>query len=116
TLSNGNELWRTVTTHTGDRKDTTLPTGGTAYSTVTDVRGRTTELRTYQAAAPTGAYDSTRYTFDRKGQLSRVDDPVGNHWDYDYDIRGRQFSSTDPDKGTTTSTYNDFGDLLTTTD
>jgi RHS repeat-associated protein len=116
TLSNGNELWRTVTSYTGDRKDTTPPEGGTAYSTVSDSHGRTTELRTYHGAAPTGAYDSTRYTFNRKGQQTRVEDPAGNHWDSGYDLRGRQVSSADPDKGTSTSTYNDFDDLLTTTD
>jgi YD repeat-containing protein len=75
--------------------DITPPAGGTATSTVTDARGRTVELRQYQAATPTGAYDSTTYAFSRKGLLSGVSDPVGHQWSYGYDLRGRQISAGD---------------------
>ncbi|GIF20871.1 RHS repeat-associated protein [Actinoplanes tereljensis] len=99
------ERSRTTTAYGGDRVDVTPPAGGTASATVTDALGRTTAVRQYQAATPTGAYDSAAYTYDRKGQLTTVTDAAGNHWDYTYDLRGRQLTAADPDKGTTTSTY-----------
>src|SRR5215813_15555356 len=92
------------------------PSGSTATSTVTDARGRTVELHQYQAATPTGAYDSTTYTFNRKGLLSSVKDPVGNQWNYGYDLRGRQTTASAPDSGTTTSFYDDGNELVSTTD
>ena len=39
--------------------------------------------------------------------------PTGTHWDYGYDQRGRQTSATDPDRGTTTTTYDDSGRVTT---
>ena len=108
------ERWRTTTTYGGDRADVTPPSGGTASSTVTDAQGRTTAVREYHAATPTGAYDTTTYAFNRKNKLKRVTDTAGNHWDYTYDLRGRQLTASDPDKGTTTSTY-DAADRVTST-
>jgi len=108
--------WSTLTSYAGDRIDVTPPSGGTATSTVTDARGRTVELRQYQAATPTGSYDATRYTFNRKGQLERVTDPAGNRWTYTYDLRGRLFQSTDPDKGATTLGYDNAGRVTSSTD
>jgi YD repeat-containing protein len=64
------ERWRTSYHYGGDRLDTTPPEGATATSTVADARGRTVELRQYQAPSPTGPYDSTMYEYDRKGQLA----------------------------------------------
>ena len=110
------ENWRTTTAYGGDRVDVTPPAGGTATSTVTDARGRTVELRQYHGPTPTGAYDSTTYAFDRRGLLSTVTDPVGNHWSYGYDPRGRQVSAADPDSGTTTSVYDDGNELTSRTD
>ncbi|MBC9004942.1 RHS repeat domain-containing protein, partial [Micromonospora aurantiaca (nom. illeg.)] len=43
-------------------------------------------------------------------------DAAGNPWSYAYDLLGRQTSRVDPDAGTTTSTYDDAGQLITTTD
>jgi YD repeat-containing protein len=40
----------------------------------------------------------------------------GNHWSSTYDLRNRLVSSSDPNKGTTTATYDDAGQLLSTTD
>ncbi len=116
TLSLGVEKWRTLTTYGGDRTDTRPPQGGTAYSTVTDASGKTTELRTYRGATPSGAYDTTTYTYNRKGQQTRVIDAQNKHWDTSYDLLGRPVSGVDPDKGTTTSEYNDYGDLVKVTD
>ena len=115
-LSNGFEKWRGTAAFGGDRTDVTPPPGGTATSTFTDARGHTTALRQYHAATPTGAYDQTTYTYDRKGLLSRVTDAAGNHWDYGYDLRAQQTRFDHPDKGTTTSTYNEAGELTSTKD
>ncbi|MFI0797151.1 polymorphic toxin-type HINT domain-containing protein [Micromonospora rubida] len=116
-VTNQVEKWRTTTTYLGDRTSGTPPAGGTPTTTVTDIRGRTVELRqhtTDQGVA--GAYQSTRYTYNRKGQLVAVADPDENQWTYTFDVKGRQISAKDPDKGTTTSTYSDTDDLATTTD
>ncbi|MGI5153101.1 polymorphic toxin-type HINT domain-containing protein [Plantactinospora sp. CA-294935] len=116
-VSNLVEKWRTTTVPEGDLTKTTPPEGGTATSTVTDVRGNTVELRQHTTAAGVdGAYQTTRYSYTLKDQLTRVTDPAGNEWRYRYDIRGRQIEAADPDKGTTTSTYNDFDDLVTARD
>ncbi|GIM93653.1 polymorphic toxin-type HINT domain-containing protein [Paractinoplanes toevensis] len=110
------ERWRTTTAYGGDRVDVTPPAGGTASSTITDALGRTTAVRQYSAATPTGAYDATTYTFDRKSQLKKVTDAAGNHWDYTYDLRGRQLTAADPDKGTVTNGYDADGRLTSTVD
>jgi RHS repeat-associated protein len=110
------ERWRTSYHYGGDRLDTTPPEGATATSTVADARGRTVELRQYQAPSPTGPYDSTMYEYDRKGQLAEVSDPAGNQWTYVYDLRGRQVESHDPDSGLTRKTYDNADQLVKTID
>jgi RHS repeat-associated protein len=108
------EKWRTTTVYHGDRIDTTPPAGGTPTTTISDVKGRTTELRQYQGATPAGGYNATSYTYDPAGHLARVTDPAGNQWAYTYDIRGRLTQTNDPDRGTSTSSYN-ARDLKTST-
>jgi len=115
-LAKGVELWRTSTAYGGDRVYVTPPDGGTPTSTVVDAHDRTVELRQYHAATPTGGYDATRYSYDRKGQRIAVTDPAGNVWTYSYDLRGRTVATDDPDKGRTVMTYSDAGDLLTSKD
>ena len=110
------ERWRTRTSYGGDHTDVTPPAGGTATSTVVDVDGRTVAFRQFQAPTPTGPSDTTTYTYDRKGQLTSVTDPVGNHWDSTFDLLGRQRTMVDPDKGTTTLTYDNAGQITSTTD
>ncbi|MFF3216967.1 RHS repeat domain-containing protein [Streptomyces sp. NPDC002886] len=110
--SKAKEQWRTAIAYPGaDRVDTTPPKGGIASSTITDARGRKTELRLYKAETPTGAFDATTYGYDAAGQLKQITDPAGNDWTYDYDLQGRQTKAVDPDKGTSTSTY-DIADRL----
>ncbi|NES17355.1 RHS repeat domain-containing protein, partial [Micromonospora sp. PPF5-17B] len=72
--------------------------------------------RLFQTSSLSGAYDKTTYSYDDDGQLTKVTDPVGNHWDYGYDLLGRQTSAGDPDKGTSTMTYDAAGQVLTSTD
>ncbi|MFG1891080.1 RHS repeat-associated core domain-containing protein [Micromonospora sp. NPDC049051] len=114
------ERWRTTTYYAGDRTDTTPPSGGTASASVTDVRGRTVELRQYHGAVPTpataGSWDATTYAFNRKGQLEGVTDPAGNDWAYTYDIRGRKTGAVDPDTGSTSLTYDNAGRITLSTD
>ncbi|MFD2354105.1 hypothetical protein ACFSTC_39710 [Nonomuraea ferruginea] len=37
-------------------------------------------------------------------------------WRHHYDLRGREIRTEDPDKGVTTTTYNDADEVVTTTD
>lgn len=110
----------TTTAYGGDRVDVTPPAGGTATSTVTDVRGNTVERRQYHGPAPTpftaGSYDKTTYTYDAKNEETQVTDPAGNVFGFGYDLRGRQVRNTDPDSGTSTTVYDDAGDVTSTTD
>ena len=48
--------WTTTTAYGGDHVDVTPPEGGTATTTYTDARGRTSELRQYHGATPTVLY------------------------------------------------------------
>ncbi|GAB7042787.1 RHS repeat-associated core domain-containing protein [Catenuloplanes niger JCM 9533] len=110
------EKWRTTTVHEGDRTLVTPPPGGTATTTITDVYGRTTELRTHTTAAGVaGDYTATTYTHNRKGQLTKVVDAGKNEWVYTYDIKGRQTTAKDPDAGTTTTTYNAYDEIQNVT-
>ena len=56
-LSHGVEKWRSTTAYGGDRVSVTPPAGGTATTSITDARGRTTGLRQYHGPAPAGAFD-----------------------------------------------------------
>lgn len=111
------EKWRTVTTHEGDLTTVTPPQGGTPTTTVTDAHGRVVKLRQHTTAdGVNGAYQQTEYVFNHKGQQVATIDPAGNEWINEYDAKGRQWRTTDPDKGVTTSTFSDADELITTTD
>ncbi|GAA4736631.1 hypothetical protein GCM10023263_93880 [Phytohabitans rumicis] len=110
------ELQRTTTTYDGDRTSIDPPSGATATTTITDGTGRTTALRQYHGAAPTGTYDETSYGHDRLDRLTSVIDSAGNTWTNSYDRRGQLTSKTDPDAGTSSFSYDDAGQLLTSTD
>ncbi|MEV6377777.1 RHS repeat-associated core domain-containing protein [Micromonospora musae] len=120
-LANGAGKWRTTTTYSGERVSVTPPAGGTATTTITDAQGRTTALRQYKNRADVGSddttkFDKTSYTYALLGQLKTVTDVTGaNVWSYSYDLRGRQIQAVDPDRGTTTSTYDAAGNIVTTT-
>ncbi|MFG3419142.1 polymorphic toxin-type HINT domain-containing protein [Micromonospora sp. NPDC048063] len=114
--TSGQEMWRTTTAYGGDRVYATPPKGGTPTSTITNAAGNTVEVRQHSGGSVTGPYDASTYTYNRKNQLTGVTDPAGNKWTYEYDIRGRQDVSVDPDRGRTESKYNDYGDLEYTID
>ncbi|WSM95353.1 hypothetical protein OG893_00260 [Streptomyces sp. NBC_01696] len=73
-LTFGDEKWRTKTLYEGDRTTVILPKGGTATTTVTDARGRTTELLQYTDAArtaspPRGGVPSIRTSSDSSARI-----------------------------------------------
>ncbi|MFE2866603.1 RHS repeat-associated core domain-containing protein [Embleya sp. NPDC059259] len=112
----GIETSRTTTTYGGDFVTVDPPTGETPTKAILDAVGRKTELQFFKGADPSGAHDTTRYSYNRRGQLSSVVDEAGNTWGFEYDLRGRQVKVTDPDKGTSTMTYGAGDRLATTTD
>ncbi|MGA5823120.1 ricin-type beta-trefoil lectin domain protein [Kitasatospora sp. NPDC094028] len=111
------------TTSTGypgaDRTDVTPPAGATPTSTVTDARGRKTQLWQYRTATATGTQtdaDVTSYTYTTDGHLATQKDAAGNTWSHSYDLRGREVSASHPDTGTTTRAYDPAGRLASVTD
>jgi RHS repeat-associated protein len=107
---------RTTTSYDGDRVHMTPPAGGTAATTITDARGRTTELREYHGPGPTGSYDVTRFTYTARDELATMTDPVGNTWQYGYDLRGRRTTAVDPDAGVSATVYDAVDQVVLTTD
>ncbi|MEV3984153.1 RHS repeat-associated core domain-containing protein [Nonomuraea sp. NPDC049758] len=113
------EKWRGTTSYGGNYTATVPPEGAAATLTVTDVRGRTTELRQYPGRVADFAdsrADVTTYDYDHAGRVTKVVDPAGNTWAYTYDLRGRRTSLSDPDVGLTRWTYDAAGRRTGTTD
>ncbi|NJQ04890.1 polymorphic toxin-type HINT domain-containing protein [Streptomyces lonarensis] len=108
-------LATTETTHFGDRVTVVPPDGATVTTSLSDARGRLTELRQHHGRSAAGEYDTTRYTYTPADQVAGVTTPSGATWEYRYDQQGQRTASIDPDTGTTTSTYSDRGELVTTT-
>ncbi|MBG0831591.1 hypothetical protein HS041_28055 [Planomonospora sp. ID67723] len=109
------EKWRTTTSYGGDRVHVDPPTGATPTTTISDIAGRTTEVRQYKGDEPTGAYDATTYTYDVAGQHTATRDAAGNTWRYHHDLRGRLIKEEDPDAGTETFTYDALDRLTSST-
>ncbi|MFE7131653.1 polymorphic toxin-type HINT domain-containing protein [Streptomyces sp. NPDC057638] len=109
----GQVLNITKTVYGGDRTTVIPPTGGTATTTLVDARGRTTALREHHQPTVGSTFDTTAFAHTPRGEVSRITDPGGSFWTYSYDLLGRQKVATDPDKGTTTNTYDDRGQLET---
>jgi len=122
--------------YSGDNK---TATGGT--TTVTDPRGLQSEYRykseeltsvtaaagTAEAATTSYQYDpatfgqstitdadgnTTKNTYDSRGDLLSTTDPLGNTTKYTYDGEGDRLTATDPLGITTTNTYDAVGNLL----
>ncbi|MFJ4670190.1 polymorphic toxin-type HINT domain-containing protein [Kitasatospora purpeofusca] len=118
--SNANLQWASTTAYPGaDRTDVTPPAGGTPTSAVTDARGRTVAAWQYRTPTATGNAtdaDVTTFGFTAGGLASRRTDSSGNNWTYEYDLRGRQVSASDPDTGVTRTYYNVDSQIDHTTD
>ncbi|MFJ6914868.1 RHS repeat-associated core domain-containing protein [Streptomyces sp. NPDC101133] len=124
-LVDGVKKWTTTTSYTGDSTATTALDGGSAQRTITDIRGRTTETRTYAGKSPadtdfgTGpgtSYTRTKYSYGLDGRQKTIIGPDGATWSYGYDLFGRQTSADDPDKGKATTQYNALDQVTKTTD
>ncbi|GAA1555917.1 RHS repeat-associated core domain-containing protein [Streptomyces globosus] len=112
---NGQETWRTTTSYGGDWIAVDPPQGDTPTKSLIDAQGRKTELQQFNGDAPTGAPANTiRYSYTPKGQLDSVTDQGGNVWSFKYDLRGRMYESSDPDKGVSKTSYG-IGDRVTST-
>ncbi|MFD1084127.1 polymorphic toxin-type HINT domain-containing protein [Micromonospora andamanensis] len=118
--SGDSQLWATVTGYGGNpdgwQVTVTPPLGGTATATISDVHDRTIELRQFHGRTPTGGFDTTTYSYTPRDDLKTVTGPTGKVWQYEYDLRGRERRTTDPDKGVTTLTYDNSDDVTSSTD
>jgi RHS repeat-associated protein len=125
--SYANLQWASTTAYPGvDRTDMSVPSGGTATSTVTDGLGRTTALWKYQSNTATGkasdatvtSYDYSQTTTASGGEavLATITDSAGHVRTSTTDALGNKVASTDPDAGASSFTYDAAGDLLTSTD
>ncbi|MEV6395909.1 RHS repeat-associated core domain-containing protein [Streptomyces sp. NPDC051907] len=114
-LKFGDEQWRTSMLYGGDRTTVIPPKGGTASTTVTDARGRTTELLQY-TDADRRTSQKTKYGFSKYDEPTTVTDPAGNTWTYAFDNRGQLTAVDDPDKGVTTTAYDELGRAVSVTD
>jgi RHS repeat-associated protein len=129
TYSLANEQWETDTSYGGNYTSVTPPAGGTAETIYVNGLGKASFIYQYHAAAapstpPTpgsgsasgaAGYDQTAYTYYPAGQLKTITDASGNTWSYGYDLHGDQTSASDPDSGSTSSTYDPNGNLLSLT-
>jgi YD repeat-containing protein len=70
---------------------------------------------TASTAADAQQFLRTRFQYTRGGQLAKVISPDNSIWSYGYDLFGRQSTTVDPDKGTTTQTYTVLDQVDTTT-
>jgi RHS repeat-associated protein len=115
-VSGGVLQWQTTTAYDGDRATVTAPKGGVATRTLTNARGKTTELDQYLGSSPTGTPQATKYSYDRLSRQTKLTDPAGNVWTTKYDLRGRTSGQTDPDAGSTSLSHDDAGQLTSTKD
>ncbi|MET0419831.1 MAG: RHS repeat-associated core domain-containing protein, partial [Actinoplanes sp.] len=111
--------WGTTTAYGGNSAGwqvaVTPPKGGTATATIENIDGDVVEKREFHGPRPEGTYDATRYTYTTRGDLATVV-KGGFTWKYEYDLRGREVKTIDPDKGTTTVEYNNADDVTKSTD
>ncbi|MEU8747932.1 RHS repeat-associated core domain-containing protein [Streptomyces parvulus] len=121
----GVKKWSTTTSYTGDSTATTALDGGSAQRTITDIRGKTTETRSYAGKSsadtefgtgPGSDYTYTRFTYGLDGRQETITGPDGANWSYSYDLFGRQTGADDPDKGKATTHYNALNQVIKTTD
>ncbi|MFI5618668.1 hypothetical protein [Streptomyces sp. NPDC051567] len=112
----GLETSRTTTRYGGDSLTVDPPTGETPTQAFLDGQGRKTEMRYFRSDSPTGAYDTTRFAYDRRGKLASVVNEAGDTWSFEYDLRGRQTRTSDPDKGSAVMSYGKGDRLESMTD
>jgi RHS repeat-associated protein len=115
--SHSDVLWSTATAYPGvEKTKVTPPKGAPAVTTETDLKGRLVK-HIEHGGGGTGADADlvTTYKYDLDGNLRRMVGPGGT-FTWDYDLRGRKTSQSDPDAGTSTFTYTENDLLATSTD
>jgi RHS repeat-associated protein len=130
-FANESAKWVTTTFDALDRPLTvTYPDGnhetrayGLGVITQTDEMGHQQRdvLNAYgqvvEHAERSGAtWNATSYTYDLRGNLTQIADPVGNLWSISYDSLGRRTQVSDPDAGVWNYTYDAAGRELAHTD
>ncbi|HEY3818633.1 MAG TPA: RHS repeat-associated core domain-containing protein [Polyangiaceae bacterium] len=90
---------------------TTTDPVGNRSETTRDVDGRVVQTVQYG----TSANATTIFQYGDFDTVTQLTDAGGNVTSTTYDLRGRKRQQVDPDAGTTTWTYNGFGDLLSQT-
>ncbi|MEU4243625.1 polymorphic toxin-type HINT domain-containing protein [Actinoplanes sp. NPDC026619] len=125
---NGLEIWHSRTAYTGDKVIALPQPGGVATATATDGRGQLIELLQYTTpptltGSVTGGFTATggtgnavKYSYTPAGQQSTVTGPDQAVWSDTYDLLGRVTSHVDPDTGTSYSSFDDAGNLVSTKD
>ncbi|MFJ2213616.1 polymorphic toxin-type HINT domain-containing protein [Streptomyces sp. NPDC101062] len=91
------------------------PAGTSDYRVYTDALGRTSRVDTFNPEAPDG-FTSMRYAYDKHGRMEKATSSADttHPWSWTFDHRGRQVTATDPDTGTTRTTYDARDRVLTT--
>ena len=90
--------------------------------TTRDAYGRVGTVEEYTGTSATCTtargtpYATTRYTYDRVGNLTQVTDALGNRTTMAYDTLSRKTRMTDPDLGTWRYQYDGTGNLTQQTD
>ncbi|MFD0520134.1 polymorphic toxin-type HINT domain-containing protein [Paractinoplanes durhamensis] len=117
--SNNVRKWGTTTAYGGSsagwQTAVTPPAGGTPTVTIENAGGDVVEKREFHGVVPSGDFDATKYTYTARGDLATVNKGSFT-WKYEYDLRGREVKTTDPDKGSTSVEYNNADDVVKSTD
>ncbi|MHA6759593.1 polymorphic toxin-type HINT domain-containing protein [Streptacidiphilus sp. PAMC 29251] len=119
--------WSGSTAYPGvDRSDVSVPSGGTATSTVVDALGHTTALWTYHSNTATGnpadatvtsyGYAQSTTSSGGEAQVTSITDASGHVRTQTSDAQGHQVASTDPDTGASSATFDAAGSMVTSTD
>ncbi|MFC9690439.1 RHS repeat domain-containing protein [Kribbella sp. NPDC056951] len=114
--SKNEQKWATTYKHEVDRQTVDPPSGEQATTRISDAEGKLLELRAYNTPGESANFDKTAYTYTKAGQLESVTDAAGNVWRYEYDLRGRQVKTVEPDRGITTFTFDELDQVTSSTD
>ncbi|WP_250009045.1 polymorphic toxin-type HINT domain-containing protein [Actinoplanes sp. M2I2] len=125
---NGVETWRTRSAYTGDKVTTVPPAGGIATTSITNARGKLTELQQHTTAptlsgsvtagftASGGVSNSVKYEYTDAGLPTKTIGPDQSAWVDSYDLLGRKTKHVDPDTGTSLTQYDDAGNATLSRD
>ncbi|WP_276145774.1 polymorphic toxin-type HINT domain-containing protein [Streptomyces europaeiscabiei] len=101
---------KTTTTYNGDHT-TIQPAAGAPVDTYTDAYGQISKVVEHSGST---TY-TTSYGYTDKDELKQITDPRGNNTLYTYDWAGQRRTVDDPDAGTSTTEYDENGQISKTT-